>query len=253
MEGTTQVKEKAREARAGAWLLSVGQDLRYAWRMLARKPSFSVFALLTLAIGIGINTAIFSVVNAALLAPLPYEGTGQLMIVWSVLRGAGVNRAPASGPELYELRKNSRLFQSFAGIWVGTGALIGEGEPEQIRVGQVTSNFFSVLGVRPVLGRDFMDEEEGGHGRRAVILSDGLWRRRYGADAQIIGKSIRTAGGTLTVVGVMPRGFEMIFPADASVPPDIQAWTPFGSPLEKRPAELGFLRVIGRTRPGVTV
>src|SRR5436190_3127282 len=248
--GVTQVKELTRDARAESFLISFFQDLRYALRILRKKRSFTVFALLSLCVGIGVNTAIFSVLHAVLLEPLPYADSQQLAIVWSVFPGEGLSRSPASGPELDEIRKRSRLFQEFGGIWVGSGALIGDGEPEQIKLGQVTANFFSVLGAKPALGRAFFADEEGGRAP-LVILSDGLWRRRYAADPRIVGKSIRTAGATLTVVGVMPPNFELIFPAEASVPTDIQAWIPFPFPIEKSPRDLGFIRVIGRLRPNV--
>lgn len=248
MEGPTQVKERTREARAGSLVISFLQDIRYALRMLAKKRAFTVFALLSLAVGIGVNTAIFSVVNVVLLEPLPYEHARQLAIVWTLFPGAGITRAPASGPELEELRKRSRLFEDFAGTWVGSGALVDGGEPEQIKVGQVTANFFDVLGARAALGRTFLPEEEGGRGPRVIILSDGLWRRRYGADSQIVGKTIRAAAGSLLVVGVMPPDFELIFPNEAGIPREIQAWIPFGYPLAESPRDLGFLRVIGRLR-----
>jgi predicted permease len=246
MEGPTQVKEQTRQARAGSLVISFLQDVRYALRMLAKKRSFAIFALLSLAVGIGVNTAIFSVVNVVLLEPLPYEHARQLAIVWTLFPGAGVTRAPASGPELEELRKRSRLFKDFAGTWVGNGALVDGGEPEQIKLGLVTANFFDVLGAPAALGRTFLPEEEGGRGPRVIILSDGLWRRRYGADPQIVGKTVRAAGGTLTVVGVMPAGFELIFPNEAGIPREIQAWVPFGYSLAESPRDLGFLRVIGR-------
>jgi predicted permease len=250
MGGVTQVKELTRDARAGSFLVSFLQDLRYALRLLRKKRSFTIFAVLSLSVGIGVNTAIFSVLHAVLLEPLPYEDPQRLAIVWSVFPGEGLSRSPASGPELDEIRKRSRLFQEFGGIWVGSGALIGDGEPEQIKLGQVTANFFSVLRAKAAMGRTFFADEEGGRAP-VVILSDGLWRRRYAADPRIIGKTIRTPEATLTVVGVMPRHFELIFPADASVPADIQAWIPFPFPIEKNPRDLGFIRVIGRLRPNV--
>src|SRR5262249_30510130 len=160
MGGVTQVKELTRDARAGSLLISFLQDFRYGLRILAKKRSFTIFAVLSLCIGVGVNTAIFSVLHAVLLEPLPYQSPQQLAIVWSVFPGEGLSRSPASGPELDELRKRSKLFQEFGGIWVGSGALIGDGEPEQIKLGQVTGNFFSVLGARPSLGRAFFPDEE---------------------------------------------------------------------------------------------
>jgi predicted permease len=253
MEGITQVKEKVRDVRSAAFFHSLLQDIRYGARLMMKRPAFTLFALLTLAIGIGTNTAIFSVVNSVLLEPLPYSDSNRLAIVWSVFKSAGLSRAPTSGPALAELRSRSRLFQDFGGIWVGSGALVGEGEPEQIKLGQVTSNFFSVLGVKPALGRLFLPEEEGGRSETVVLLSDGLWRRRFAADPRIVGQRVRMAAGTVTVAGVMPRDFELIFPADSSVPGNIQAWIPFPFPIEKGPRDLNFVRVIGRLQPGVTL
>jgi hypothetical protein len=190
MEGVTQVKEKTREVRSAALFHSLLQDVRYGARIMMKRPAFSLFAVLTLAIGIGTNTAIFSVVNAVLLEPLPYSGANRLAIVWSVFKNAGLARAPASGHALAEMRSRSRLFQDFGGIWVGSGALTGEGEPEQIKLGQVTANFFSVLGAKPALGRLFLPEEEGGRGAAVILLSDGLWRRRFAADPRIVGQRV---------------------------------------------------------------
>src|SRR5262249_57611364 len=140
MEGPTQVKELTREARAGSLLISFLQDVRYALRMMVKKPSFTIFALVSLAVGIGVNTAIFSVVNVVLLEPLPYEHSQQLAIVWTVFPSAGVSRAPASGPQLDELRKRSRSFKEFGGIWVSTGSLTGPGQPQQLQIVHTTPN-----------------------------------------------------------------------------------------------------------------
>ena len=178
-------------------MVSFLQDFHYAVRILTKNKSFTIVALLTLTVGIGVNTAIFSVVNAVLLEPLPYADSKKLAIIWTAFPTAGVLRAPASGPELDELQKRSKLFEGIAGIWVGNLAFVGENEPEQIKQGQVTANFFPVLGVHPAMGRDFSPEEEGKSTNPVVLLSDVLWRRRYGTDPQIVGKSIRTARGPI--------------------------------------------------------
>ncbi len=223
--GVEQVKEEVREVRTGTVLESIWQDLRYAARMFARKPLFTGVAILTLAVGIGANTAIFSVVHAVLLQPLPYPNPNRLAIVWSVYGSEG--RAPASGPQLISLRERSRLFEEFAGIWVQSGALTGEGEPEQVKLGWVTSNFLSLLSAHPQLGRFFLPEEQGAGAASVVMLSDGLWRRRYGANPRIVGRTILLDGRSCTVVGVMPAGFRIIFPEGVSVPPNIEIYTPF--------------------------
>lgn len=242
---------RSRQMRIRSLLVSLLQDIRYSFRLLVKKPSFAITALLSLAVAVGFNTAIFSVVNVVLFEPLPYEHSQNLGIIWTTFPSANVYRAPAAGPELDELQKRSRLLEGIAGVWTSNLAFVGEGEPEQVKLAQVTANFFSVLGAHPGLGRDFLPEEEG-RNSGVVILSDGLWRRRYGADPSIVGKAIRTGRGPLTVIGVMPRDFELLFPPDAAIPPDVQAWMPFNSPLGTRSRDLGFLRIIARLRSGVT-
>ena len=226
------------------------QDLRYALRTLRRSPGFAAIAVLTLALGIGVNTAVFSVIHAVLLSPLPYDHPEQLSIIWSSFQKMGASRAPASGVELREIRDRSRTLKDVAGIWVGNGTFSGD-DPEQVKVGFVTANFFAVLGAQPALGRSFLPEEEGTGSRHSVILSDGLWRRRFGADPRIIGRAVRFEGGNFTVAGVMPRDFQLIFPADASVPLNTQAWTPFPYSIYATPRDLYFLRPIARLMPGV--
>jgi len=230
---------------------SVLQDLQYSLRLLARKRSFTITALLSLAVAIGFNTAIFSIVNIVLLEPLPYAESQKLAILWTAFPAAGVSRAPASGPELDELHRRTRVFEGIAGIWISNTSLVGEGEPEQVKMAQITTNFFPVLGTQPALGRNFTADEEG-NGSKVVILSDALWHRRFASDPSIIGKAIRTARGPLTVIGVMPGGLEMLFPPDASIPTDVLVWTPFSSPLATRSRDVSFLRMIGRLRPGET-
>src|SRR5262245_65320410 len=128
------------------------QDLRYAWRGLKRSPGFAAAAIATLALGVGANTAIFSVVRAMLIAPLPYRDSSRLVFVWSDMSAIGYPRAPLSAPELKDLRDRTNRFDGFASIWSTTAALTGDGEPEQLRVGLVSTNFFSLLGTPAALG-----------------------------------------------------------------------------------------------------
>jgi len=151
-----------------------------------------------------------------------------------------------------EIRDRSQSLQDLAGIWVGNGTLMGDPEPEQIKVGFVTANFFSVLGAQPGLGRRFMPEEQGAGGRRTIILSHGLWMRRYGGDPGLIGRTIRFQGSP-TVVGVMPEHFQLRFPQDANVPLDVYAWIPFPYDIYKLPRDDYYIRLLGRLKPGVTV
>src|SRR6185436_18786443 len=249
----THLTETAREIRGAAALDTLWQDLRYGARILRKHPGFTAVAVLTLALGIGANTAIFTVVHAVLLRPLPYERPQELMVVWTNLRTSGANRAPASGVELREIRNRSHLFSELAGVWVGNGTLTGEGEPEQVKVGNVTANTFSLLGVRPLLGRTFLPEDEARAGGTAIILSYGIWARRYGGDSEILGKAVRLEGASRTVVGVMPPDFRLLFSPDADVPVDIQAWTPFPYDIYDGPIDLGYLRLVGRLKPEVTI
>ena len=154
------VKEEVRAVRAGAGLESLGRDLALAIRQLRRAPAFAAAVVATLALAIGANAAVFSVIQAVLLAPPVYWEPDRLMVIWSNLDLAGYKRAPLSGPELLDLREQSRSFQDIAAIWTTTAQISGEGEPEQLRVGLVTANFFSLLGVEPRLGRKFEPTEE---------------------------------------------------------------------------------------------
>jgi predicted permease len=251
--GPEQVKEAVRDVRPGRLLEQTWQDLRYAARGLAKSPTFTAVAVLTLALGIGANSAIFSVLDAVLIRPLPYARPDRLVMIWSEFRSAGQKRVPSAGPQLTEIARRTRLFQEVAGVWVGRGALAGDGEPEQVRVGNVTANFLSIFGVAPGAGRLFARGDEGHGSSPNVIISDGLWRRRFGADPSVIGRTLRLDGEPHTVVGVMPQGFQIVFPADASVPSEIDVWRPFLDDLSQRPRGLGFLRLIGRLRPGVTL
>jgi putative ABC transport system permease protein len=229
------------------------QDMRYGARILAKKPGLTAVAVLTLALGIGANTAIFSVAYAVLLGPLPYERPEELALIWSSFQKMGAARAPASGVEMREIRERSQMLQDLAGIWVGNGTLIGEPEPEQIKLGSVTYNFFGVLGARPLLGRAFAPEDQDTKGSGVMILSYGLWQRRFGGDPNILGRQIRLAGNSVTVVGVMPQGFQLLFSPDANVPRETQAWVPFPSNIYTLPTDLYYIRLLGRLKSGVTI
>ncbi|MGH9703590.1 MAG: ABC transporter permease, partial [Candidatus Acidiferrales bacterium] len=248
--GIQFLKEEVREARMGSLLENIWADLRYSFRRLAKSPGFTSIAILTLAVGIGANTAIFSVMNKVLLRSLPYPNSDRLAIIWTAW--GKENRAPGSGPEFVYLRERSRLFHDIAGIWATSGALTGDGEPEQVKVAHVSFNFLSLLSYHPQLGRFFFPQEQGAGAPRVVIITDGLWRRRFGADPHTIGRSILLNDQPYTVVGIMPTAFSLIFPADSHLPQDVQVFTPFPYDLAKNPDTLGFIRMIGVLAPGVT-
>jgi predicted permease len=230
------------------------QHVRHAFRGLRRFPGFAFVAILTLALGIGANTAIFSVVHSMLIAPLPYRDAGRLVFVWCDLSSTGYPRAPLSGPELQDLRDRTTLFSGFGSIWATSAALTGDAEPEQLRIGLVTANFFPMLGVDPAIGRTFGPADESPGAPRAILLGYPLWKRRFGADRGVVGKLVELNGQQVTVAGVMPEGFRLLMPPDANVPDDLQAFTLLNSNALSRGARgQKYLRVVGRMKPGVSV
>jgi predicted permease len=188
-------------------------DLRYAARTLTKTPGFTLTAVLTLALGIGANTAIFSVANALLLRPLPYQDGDELAIVTNA---RGPNRRPFSYLRSEFLREHSRSISGLAPFMSDNFNMTGHGEPEQLSAVRVGSNFFEVLGVRPALGRTFVEEDDRAGGQRVVLISESLWKRRFGADPSAIGESITLDSVDHTVIGVLPADFEFA-PAGRSV------------------------------------
>jgi predicted permease len=217
-------------------------DLRYALRALLKSPSFTVVAVLTLALGIGANTALFSVVDAALLRPLPYPQAERLTRVFATSRGADWTASPA---DFLDWQRLNHSFEGLAATNAVSMALSGEGPAEQVPGLSVTGDFFRILGVGPALGRSFTAEEETPGRDHAVILSDALWRTRFGADPAVVGRAIRLDGQLWQVVGVMPRGFAY---GDGG-----QLWTPLAFEPQLAAMRGGhYLDVLGRLRPGVT-
>src|SRR5579864_1647965 len=184
---------------------TLSHDLRYAARTLARSPGFTLTAILTLALGIGANTAIFGVANALLLRPLPYQDPDQLVIVTNA---RGPNRRPFSYNRAAFLQQHSQSFAGFAPFVAENFNLTGRGDPEQLPAVRVAWNFFQVLGVGPALGRAFRPEEDRPGGHPAVLISDSLWKRRFGADPSVLGQSITLDSVDTTIIGVMPVNFE---------------------------------------------
>jgi predicted permease len=247
----SQVREAGRGIRRGYTLDVLLQDLRYSFRIFAEQPGLFITVALTMMLGIGANTAIFSVVHSVLLKPLPYDHPEQLALIWSNFQKTGASKAPAAPAQVKEMRENCRLFQDVAGIWVGGGTFTGEDQPEQVKVGSVTTNFLSLLGIRPTLGRLFLPEDDASE-TDSIILSYGIWMRRFGGDANIIGRQVRYGNGARTVVGVLPADFSLSFPPESNVPSDIQAWIPFWNGVYSDRSTY-YIRLLGRMRPGVTV
>ncbi len=224
---------------------SLWQDLRYGARDLMKNPGFSLIAMLTLALGIGANTAIFSVVNAVLLRPLPFKEPERLVMVWN--RGeeaAGGDRTPLSVADLLDWRAQGRSYSEIGAFSNMMFNYTGGDSPERIRAAGVTANFFSMLGASPALGRAFSPDEERPGAQRVALLSDGFWRKHFAADPQALGRTINLNGASFTVIGVMPAALD--FPSK-----DVELWTALRlePPTRRGPY---FLSGVARLKPGVS-
>jgi putative ABC transport system permease protein len=228
------------------------QDLKYGLRTLGKAPGFTAIAVATLALGIGANTAIFSVVDAVLLRPLPYAHPGQLVGVFEAKPGQGIASAGVSSLDLEVLRGQNRVFSEMAGITAHDLTLTGRGEPSVVRTVVSTPQLFSVLGAKPLVGRAFVPEDGKRGAAPVVILSETLWRTRFGADPKIVGSSITLDKRQFTVIGVMPGSFRSPFFTESR-----EVWIPvaqdplFGPWMAQRGVHL--LLVLGRLKPGVSV
>ncbi|HSO74786.1 MAG TPA: ABC transporter permease [Blastocatellia bacterium] len=227
------------------------QDLRYGVRMMSKNRSFTAVAIVTLALGIGANTAIFSVVDAVLLRSLPYPAADRLVMLWSTMQSQGVPTSGSALPDYREWRDQNQVFEGLGGFYYGDFNLSGENrEPERVQGAFVTPNFFSVLGVAPAIGRGFLPEEEQFGRHRVVLLSHGLWQRRYGASPEIVGREIDLSGDAYTVAGVMPQGMAFL-----DNTPQVELWRPIsfapGDNMDSRNNH--FVYLVGRLKPGVTL
>ena len=222
------------------------KDIRYAVRGLFKRPGFTAIVVITLALGIGTNTAIFSVVNAVLLRPLPYPNSDQLVMIWGE-QTRGVHKLSASPQEFLDYRDRNHSFSAIATYtFMGRDLTGGAGDPERVETAKVTAQFFSVLGTQPLRGRSFLSEEDQPGRDRVAILSYGLWQRRFAGDDNIAGQNLILDGINHTVVGVMPADFQ--FPE-----PEIQIWTPmaFGAKDLEENRGSHYLPVVARLKPGV--
>ena len=202
-------------------------DLKFAFRQLLKNPGFSAVAVLTLALGIGVNTAIFSFVNTILLRPLPFNEPDRLVMVFTSYLANDSHKNWVAAPTLDEWRKQSTVFAGLAARGFGGFVLTGKGQPENIPGSRLSANIFRLLGIQPVLGRDFLPEEETYGKDHVVLLSHDLWQRRFGGDASIIGQSITLNDESFTVIGVMPP--RTFFPER-----NTQLWTPLAFGPEPR-------------------
>lgn len=223
----------------------IWQDVRFAFRILIKRPGFALVAVLTLALGIGANTAVFSVIEGVLLRPLPVKDPDRLVMVWERNIPRDRSHNVVNPANYIAWRERSRSFSGFA-AFVGFGLnLADDGDPVRVQAGTVTGNFFETLGAAPSLGRVFEDGDSQPNAPRVVILCEGLWRQRYGADPRVLGRAITVDGRRSTVVGVMPAAF--------SLPPGVKLWIPLTIDERARRAGGRFLVTVARLKPGVEV
>jgi predicted permease len=244
-----QLKEEARSERIWMWPAEFFQDLRFGGRTLVKSPGFTLVAVAALALGIGANTAIFSVVNAVLLRPLPFKNPDQLVMIWENATHLGFPKNTPSPANFLDWQRQSTVFTGMAALAQRNFNLTGVGEPERLDGRRVSANLFDILGVRPRLGRGLQPQDDK-PGTHVVLLSDGLWQRRFGADPAIVGRAINLNGESFTVVGVMPPGIQL--PGYSNWRD--QLWVPMAFPAEEAAARGDhYLEVIARLKPGVTL
>jgi len=244
--GVEAVKEAYRDRRGIPLIETTMSDARYALRTLRRNPGFTAVAALTLALGIGGNTAMFSVIHAVLLRPLPYPESERLVRVWTVFPSETVGRAASALPDYRAWRARNRTFAEMGAYHARQYNLTGVDRPDRLEGARLTAGIWSVLEVRPGLGRVFGPDAERWGTHRVVVLSDALWQQRFGADRHVIGRTVALDDEPFTVIGVMPPGFQ--FPS-----PRTQIWTPIayppGDPMDTRSNH--FVNILGRLKPGI--
>jgi putative ABC transport system permease protein len=229
---------------------SLLQDFRFGVRMLVKNPIFTLVAVVTLSLGIGANTALFSVVDAVLLRPLPYPEADRLVFLWSTMPSQGISISGSALPDYQAWRDQNRVFEGLGGFYYGNFNLSSQGgAPEFIQGAYITPNLFQVLKISPAMGRSFANEEEQFGKHRVVLLSHGLWERRFGGAREIVGREIKLGADNYTVVGVMPRGLPFFDNL-----PEVELWTPISFAPDDSLATRNnhFVVLVGRLKPGVT-
>ena len=252
---TLKIEEDVRAAWGLQWLETFAQDIRYALRMLRKSPGFTAAAVLTLALGIGANTSIFSVVDATLLRPLPYPQPEQLVRIVDNLPGIGARDVGMSVPEWHDLER-SGIFQYVSPMGGGASAnLTGSSQPTRAQLNAVPPNYFALLGVKPLLGRTFNPDDRTPGFNLEVVISEGLWKRAFGADPDILGKSLRLDNDLYHIVGVMPAAFHD--PGRTSAEQNTEVWAALGFSAPPTPPPVRnshwIVEAIGRIKPGLTI
>jgi putative ABC transport system permease protein len=239
------IRDLAYEVRGGGLMETLWQDVRYSGRLLLKHPGFSLIAVLTLTLGIGANTAIFSIVNAVLLRPFPYHAPEQLVMLAESV--SGQRNGSVSYPNFVDWRAQNSVFEAVSAVRPNENYnFSGAGEPERLQGRLVSAGFLSLLGVKPLLGRDFVAEDDRPGATPAVIISHEFWTRRFGNDQSIAGKQIALNNQSYTVVGVTPPGFQFGLDSDVTIPIGLSA-----ERFKARGADPG-ITVVARLKPNVS-
>src|SRR5262245_1610667 len=241
------IKDLGRDIKGGGFMESLLQDLRFGVRMLRKNPGFTTVAVLTLALGIGANTAMFSAADAVLIRPLPYFDAGNLVMIWDDARRTDTSKFYSTPAEWHEWRRQNTVFTDIAATQPGNLTISSDGEPEELPGRKVTANLWTVLGVQPMLGRVFTEDEDT-RGARVAVISYALWQRRFGASPDVLGHKIMLNDSPYEVIGVMPREFYFM-PAR-----DIDIWIPTSFSAQMLRAFYWHdVHCVGRLQPGVTL
>ena len=246
--------EESREIWMSRFVSELGQDVRYGLRMLVKKPTLTIVAVLTLALGVGANTAIFSIVDAVLLRSLPYRDPDRLVRIFFNEPGVGLRDVRFSKPELDDLQTRAGVFEDVTPILEGSEDLTGAGQPERVEGVNTSFSYFSMLGVIPQIGRLYGPQDFTPGFASEAVISDGLWRRAYGADPNVVGRTIRIDNDPLTIIGVLPRGFRHPGPTISGEP---EVFGAAGFSADPFPQPMRSTRIlpsgIGRLKPGLTL
>ena len=244
--GIESVKERVRGERGTRWLEDLGKDLALGLRMLRKSPGFTATAVLTLALGIGVNAAVFSVVDGVLLRPLPWPDSERLVTIWTTLREQGTDRSRSSPHDVDDWAAQSRSFDGITAVSWRSSKITGGEHPEMVRHAQVVPGFFRVTGLQPPLGRGFLDAERDPERIRVAVISHGFWHSRFGGRDEVLGESLRLNDEDFEIVGVAARGIGVL--SDSTV-----VWTPLPRPLAGIARSSYWAFSFGRLKPGVTL
>jgi len=252
--GIESHKDATRAAVGIRWWGELGSDLRHGWRLFYKNPAFSAVAVLTLALGVGANTAIFSIVNAVLLRSLPYRDPDRLVRIFFNEPGVGLRDVRFSKPELDDLETRSGVFEDVTPIFEGSEDVTGAGQPERVEGVNGSFSYFSMLGVTPQIGRLFGPRDFVPGFASEAVISDGLWRRAYGADRNVVGRTLRLDNDSVTIIGVLPPGFRHPGPTTSG---DAEVFCAGGFSGDPFPPPMRGTRIlvsgIGRLKPGLTL